>query len=66
MVRDLLATERKYAAMTRRNGLVEELGRSIKRSYYRDRTDAIEFARAKADVLADDAHLESTDGVEHQ
>ena len=55
MVRDLIATERKYAAMTRRNGLVEELGQSIKRSYYRDRNDAIDFAREKANMLVDDA-----------
>ena len=59
MVRDLIATERKYATMTRRNGLVEELGRSIKRSYYRDRDDAIEFAREKSSVFANNSDVSS-------
>lgn len=48
MMRDLIATEQKFASMTRRKGLMDELEKAIKRSYYRDREDAIDFARQKA------------------
>jgi DNA sulfur modification protein DndC len=48
MMRDLIATERRFATMARRKGLIEELERSIKRSFYRDRDDAVAFARDKA------------------
>jgi DNA sulfur modification protein DndC len=48
MMRDLIATEQKFATMTRRKGLLEELDKAIKRSFYRDRDDAIEFARDRA------------------
>jgi DNA sulfur modification protein DndC len=48
MIRDLIATEQKFATMTRRKGLLEELDKAIKRSFYRDRDDAIEFARDRA------------------
>lgn len=47
MMRDLIATERRFATMARRKGLIEELEKSIKRSYYRNREDAIRFARDK-------------------
>jgi len=59
MMRDLIATEQKYATMSRRKGLLEELDKSIKRSFYRDRDDAIEFARGKAALYGGN---ESTDG----
>jgi len=45
--------------MSRRKGLLEELDKSIKRSFYRDRDDAIEFARGKAALYGGN---ESTDG----
>jgi DNA sulfur modification protein DndC len=48
MMRDLIATERRFATMARRKGLIEELEKSIKRSFYRDRDDALAFARDKA------------------
>jgi DNA sulfur modification protein DndC len=54
MMRDLIATEQKFASMTRRKGLMEELEKAIKRSYYRDREDAIDFARQKAALYGDD------------
>jgi DNA sulfur modification protein DndC len=47
MMRDLIATERRFATMAKRVGLLEELDRAIKRSFYRDREDAIGFAREK-------------------
>jgi len=53
MMRDLIATERRFATMARRKGLIEELERSIKRSFYRDRDDALTFARDKAGVEHD-------------
>lgn len=48
LMRNLIATERRYATMARRKGLIEELEKSIKRSFYDDRDDALEFAREKA------------------
>ena len=53
MMRDLIATERRFATMARRKGLIEELEKSIKRSFYRDRDDALTFARDKAGVEYD-------------
>jgi len=53
MMRDLIATERRFATMARRKGLIEELEKSIKRSFYRDRDDALTFARDKAGVEND-------------
>jgi len=58
MMRDLIATEQKFASMTRRKGLMEELDKAIKRSYYRDREDAIEFARHKAALYGEDKEAE--------
>lgn len=69
LVRDLIATERRFATMSRRKGLLEEIDKSIKRSYYRDRSDAIEFAQIKAELrpgandLADESD-ESVNAVE--
>lgn len=60
MMRDLIATERRFATMARRKGLIEELEKSIKRSFYRDRDDALTFARDKAGVEND-----SLDDVEN-
>lgn len=53
MMRDLIATERRFATMARRKGLIEELEKSIKRSFYRDRDDALTFARDKAGIEHD-------------
>jgi DNA sulfur modification protein DndC len=54
MVRDLIATERRFASMARRKGLLEELEKSIKRSYYRDREDAVGFAREKKSLYGEE------------
>jgi DNA sulfur modification protein DndC len=53
LVRDLVATERRFATMSRRKGLIEELDKSIKRSYYRDQEDAIDFASSIASLRSD-------------
>lgn len=67
MMRDLIATEQKFASMTRRKGLMDELEKAIKRSYYRDRDDAIEFARQKAVLYGEnnESEVEATE-IEHQ
>lgn len=67
MMRDLIATEQKFASMTRRKGLMDELEKAIKRSYYRDRDDAIEFARQKAALYGEDneSEVEATE-IERQ
>jgi DNA sulfur modification protein DndC len=57
MMRDLIATERRFSMLARRKGLMEELEKVIKRSYYRDRDDALDFARAKRSLYGE----ESTD-----
>lgn len=54
LIRDLIATERRFATMSRRKGLLEELEKAIKRSYYRDRADAIDFAREKRSLNGDE------------
>jgi DNA sulfur modification protein DndC len=64
MMRDLIATEQKFATMTRRKGLLEELDKSIKRSFYRDREDAIQFAREKAALYGGDESGEEEEGNE--
>lgn len=48
LIRDLVATERRFATMSRRKGLIEELDKSIKRSYYRNQEDAMDFASSIA------------------
>lgn len=58
MMRDLIATEQKFATMSRRKGLLEELDKAIKRSFYRDRDDAIEFARDKAALYDDEEGID--------
>lgn len=63
MMRDLIATERRFASMARRKGLMEELEKSIKRSFYRDRDDAVGFAREKKSLYGDDEVLDK-EGVE--
>jgi len=63
MMRDLIATERRFASMARRKGLMEELEKSIKRSFYRDRDDAVGFAREKKSLYGDDGVPEQ-EGVE--
>jgi len=47
MIRELISVEKKFSSMTRRSGLLDELEKAIKRSFYEDRDDAIEYAREK-------------------
>lgn len=48
MMRDLINTEHRYRAMSRRAGLFEELEKNIKRSFYDDIADAKELAAKKS------------------
>lgn len=61
MMRDLIATERRFSMLARRKGLMEELERVIKRSYYRDREDALDFARVKRSLYEDDRTIDGDD-----
>lgn len=54
MMRDLIATERRFATMAKRKGLLDELEKAVKRSYYRDRDDAVDFARRKKSLYGED------------
>ncbi|MCP2262028.1 DNA sulfur modification protein DndC [Streptoalloteichus tenebrarius] len=45
MTRELLAIERKYRTMSRRAGLFEALEKAIKKGYYEDAEDALQFAK---------------------
>ncbi|MFE3109068.1 DNA phosphorothioation system sulfurtransferase DndC [Kitasatospora indigofera] len=45
MTRELLSVERQYRTMTRRAGLFEALEKAIKKGYYEDADDALEFAK---------------------
>ena len=47
MIRDLISIEKKFSSMTKRSGLLDELEKAIKRSFYGDRNDAIDYAREK-------------------
>ena len=51
MMRDLIAVERRYATKVKRMGLLEDLEKVVKRSFYRDRDDALTFAREKKSLF---------------
>ena len=64
MVRDLIATEKRFATMSRRHGLLEELEKAVRRSFYRDRDDALDHARSKAELgQLDDSATDEDDVV---
>ncbi|MDW4909420.1 DNA phosphorothioation system sulfurtransferase DndC [Streptomyces sp. ADMS] len=68
-IRELLGVERKYRTMTRRSGLYENLRNSIKKGYYKDAQDALDFALEKQGIepAASDASAvneEATDAPE--
>ncbi|MGP3967395.1 DNA phosphorothioation system sulfurtransferase DndC [Streptomyces sp. 6N223] len=50
MTRELLAIERQYRTMARRAGLFEALERAIKKGYYEDASDAVQFAKKLQDL----------------
>jgi DNA sulfur modification protein DndC len=51
LTRDLIDVARKYRTMARRAGLYAALEESIRRGFYNDVEDAIEFARRKRDAV---------------
>ena len=63
MVRDLISVETKYTSMAKRSGLFEELEKSIKRSFYGDKADAMEYAETvqqlRMDLTGSDEDSES-------
>ena len=63
MVRDLISVETKYTSMAKRSGLFEELEKSIKRSFYGDKADALEYAETvqqlRMDLTGSDEDSES-------
>lgn len=46
MTRSLIAVERRFRTMARRAGLFDELEKVVKKSFYTDKDDAVERARA--------------------
>ncbi len=64
MMRDLIATERRFATMAKRVGLFEEIDRAIKRSFYRDRDDAIGFARERRGLYGEEIAADGDDVVD--
>ncbi|WP_028648086.1 DNA phosphorothioation system sulfurtransferase DndC [Nocardiopsis sp. CNT312] len=52
MTRELLAVERQYRTMSRRAGLFEALEKAVKKGYYEDADDALQFAK-KLEELRD-------------
>jgi DNA sulfur modification protein DndC len=50
LARGLLEVERKYYKSNRRSGLFDEFENIFKKSFYKDKTDAIEYAREKKKV----------------
>jgi len=50
LARGLLEVERKHYKSNRRSGLFDEFENIFKKSFYKDKTDAIEYAREKKKV----------------
>ena len=51
LVRELLAVEKRYSSMLRRSGVFEAIEKALKRGYYEDKEDAIDYARFHRDTL---------------
>jgi DNA sulfur modification protein DndC len=51
MLREMIAIERRYLTQSRRTGLIEDLDKAIRRSFYDDKEDAIEFARERKEIF---------------
>jgi len=51
MLREMIAIERRYLTQARRTGLIDDLDKAIKRSFYDDKEDAIEFARERQEIF---------------
>jgi DNA sulfur modification protein DndC len=54
MTRELLAVERQYRTMSRRAGLFEALEKAVKKGYYEDADDALQFAKKLEELRASD------------
>ena len=52
MTRSLIAVERRFRTMARRAGLFDELEKVVKKSFYTDKDDAVERARAVGEERA--------------
>jgi DNA sulfur modification protein DndC len=67
MIRDLISVETKYTSMAKRSGLFEELEKSIKRSFYGDKADAMEYAESiqqlRMDLSGSDEDTENQTAV---
>ena len=50
IARSLLEVERKHFKSNRRTGLFDEFANIFKKSFYKDRTDAIEYAQEKKKI----------------
>lgn len=50
MVRELLSLQKKYSSTLRRSGIMQEIEKTIRKNYYEDKQDAIEFARLKKEA----------------
>jgi len=65
MIRDLISVEKKYASKTKRTGLFEDLEKAIRKSYYGDRDEALEYAKVreqlKLDVMGQPDELDEMD-----
>ena len=51
LVRELLAVEKRYSSMLRRSGVFEAIEKALKRGYYEDKEDAVDYARFRRDTL---------------
>jgi len=47
----MIAIERRYLTQARRTGLIDDLDKAIKRSFYENRDDAVEFAKQKVAIF---------------
>lgn len=61
LVRELLDVEQQYATMVKRKGLLNDLERAFKRSFYDDREDAVTRARSMRDRRSGQRTGESVD-----
>ena len=66
MTRGLLDVERQYRSMARRAGLFDALEKTVRRCYFDDEEDAVDFARRRSlpfEVVAADADVITIDGT---
>jgi len=54
--RNLLEIERKYFKSNRRHGLMDEFSKAFKKSFFKDEEDALNYAREKKGIQANNLH----------